>query len=686
MTETTGNYTVLARRFRPQAFDEVIGQEHVAQALKNAIKAGRVAHAYLFTGARGVGKTSTARILAKTLNCPNSHEGNPCNKCEICLGISEGRDVDILEIDGASNRGIDDIRMLRANVNVKSMRTKYKIYIIDEVHMLTKEAFNALLKTLEEPPPGVKFIFCTTEPQKLPDTILSRCQRFDFSTIETDNISHRLKQIAKAEGFEVSDDAVSLVARRAAGSMRDSQSLFDQLLAFGGEHITAADVHRLLGTADDERLTTLADALIKRERREVLELLDSALSAGVQLSEFVDQLLNYMRDLMVLASHADAVSLLSVSSSYRSLLQKQAQQWGLRTVVAGLEILAETKSRMFRASHARSLVELALVRMTMLQDLQQMETIINLLQGGKVAPVTLGTGGASPSTEKKNDTADVVPANIAPPDTVPVEEALVEVLPTEEALAEAVSAEAVPNVVEAPPISEEEVRQESVSVPETPPVVEDQVPEIVQLEEQQLTAVQNVEEGPELSVVSQEEATETAVTREIETSAPFVADNLEPSQSSEPAPAAEPETVLEVTPGSEPDIFSQLVSAPEVKGLPQLKSLSGLAISGPNRLDLIYPAKYDFLRQSLSRQDSVVLIQETLSRITGQDIRIDFQPSQDTETSGDETAISKAPRPKAPALRPVAVDLSNIEDEFVKAAVQIFGSTSINVQKMLSDS
>ena len=267
VTGSTGSYTVLARRFRPQGFADVVGQEHVAQALRNAILANRVAHAYLFTGARGVGKTSTARILAKALNCPESADGNPCNECEICDGIAAGNDVDVLEIDGASNRGIDDIRQLRANVNVKSMRTQYKLYIIDEVHMLTKEAFNALLKTLEEPPPNVKFVFCTTEPQKIPDTILSRCQRFDFGTIETSNIKALLARIAVAEGVEVDDDALELVARRAAGSMRDSQSIFDQLLAFGEEQISALDVHRLLGTASDDRLIDIGQALVEQTNR-----------------------------------------------------------------------------------------------------------------------------------------------------------------------------------------------------------------------------------------------------------------------------------------------------------------------------------------------------------------------------------------------------------------------------------
>eukprot|EP00913_Durusdinium_trenchii_P023389 g21967.t1 len=374
MNAPTEHYTVLARRFRPQTFDDVIGQQHVAQSLQNAIRSGRVAHAYLFTGARGVGKTSMARILAKALNCPNANDGVPCNACEICDGISSGNDVDVQEIDGASNRGIDDIRTLRANVNVKSMRTSHKVYIIDEVHMLTKEAFNALLKTLEEPPPNVKFVFCTTEPNKVPDTILSRCQRFDFSTIETQNIVMRLKQIADAEGFEVEPAALELVARRAAGSMRDSQSLFDQLLAFGEEKIAAADVHRMLGTAADDRLIVIVDALANRRRDLVLQELDATLVSGVELGELVVQLVNYFRDLMVLAGGADTVPLLGVSDSSREVLQKQADAWGLSAIVTGLEILIEAKSRMFRASFGRALVEMALIRISMLSDLEDIGT------------------------------------------------------------------------------------------------------------------------------------------------------------------------------------------------------------------------------------------------------------------------------------------------------------------------
>jgi DNA polymerase-3 subunit gamma/tau len=439
--EPRHEYTVLARRFRPQAFAEVVGQEHVAQALRNSIIQGRVAHAFLFTGARGVGKTSSARILAKSLNCPNAVGPDPCNQCEICQGIATGGDVDVLEIDGASNRGIDDIRMLRQNVSVRSMRSKYKIYIIDEVHMLTKEAFNALLKTLEEPPPNVKFIFCTTEPNKVPDTILSRCQRFDFGTIATSSIKMRLSQIAEAEGKKVDPEALELVARRAAGSMRDSQSLFDQLLAFGEEHIRSADVHRLLGTAPDERLIGIMQAIINRQQGELLNQFQLALDGGVQLGELTDQVLSYTRDLLIVASGAADVPLQSIADENAPVLKQQAAAWGLRNILAGMQILADTKGKMRGVNYGRALAELALVRLSLLEDLNALEQVVAAIRsgqfavGGSVPGRPIAVGGAPALTprlsplpsstsalpaEKKNDvtviqSAKPVVSSFSPP-------------------------------------------------------------------------------------------------------------------------------------------------------------------------------------------------------------------------------------------------------------------------------
>jgi DNA polymerase III subunit gamma/tau len=389
VSEKTAQYTVMARRFRPQTFGEVVGQEHVGQALCNAIRSNRVAHAYLFTGARGVGKTSTARIFAKALNCPHAVDAVPCNQCEVCESITAGSDVDVIEIDGASNRGIDDIRQLRANVNVRSMRSPNKVYIIDEVHMLTKEAFNALLKTLEEPPPNVKFVFCTTEANKVPDTILSRCQRFDFGTIATASIATRLRQIAELEGKQVDEEALELVARRASGSMRDSQSLFDQLLAFGGEVISAADVHQLLGTAPDERLIDLFDRIINRQRDEVLQLLNTALAEGVELGMFSDQLLGYLRDLMIVSVQAQGVPLIAVSERSRPRLVAQTSAWGIQTISAAMQLLAETKVRMARISYGRPLIELTLVRMSLLEDLDDIRRLIDQIAANPGAVVAV---------------------------------------------------------------------------------------------------------------------------------------------------------------------------------------------------------------------------------------------------------------------------------------------------------
>ncbi len=413
----SAQYTVMARRFRPQTFDEVVGQEHVGQALRNAIRSNRVAHAYLFTGARGVGKTSTARIFAKALNCPTVVDAVPCNACEVCDGISAGSDVDVIEIDGASNRGIDDIRQLRANVNVRSMRSPNKVYIIDEVHMLTKEAFNALLKTLEEPPPNVKFVFCTTEANKVPDTILSRCQRFDFGTIATASIANRLRQIALSEGKQVEEAALELVARRAAGSMRDSQSLFDQLLAFGGEVITESDVHQLLGTAPDERLLELLDRIIDRQRDQVLQLLNSALTEGVELGMFSDQILGYLRDLMIVSVGAVGVPLIAVSERSRPRLLAQTEKWGIQTIAAAMQLMAESKVRMQRISYGRPLIELSLVRMSLLEDLDDIRRMIDQVAANPGVAVAAAPRVVAPSAAATTPGVSAPRAPSTPPES-----------------------------------------------------------------------------------------------------------------------------------------------------------------------------------------------------------------------------------------------------------------------------
>jgi DNA polymerase III subunit gamma/tau len=583
-------YTVLARRFRPQTFTEVVGQERIAQTLRNAIHEGRVAHAYLFTGARGVGKTSMARIFAKALNCPNAVDGVPCNQCEICLGIAAGQDVDVSEIDGASNRGIDDIRSLRANVGVKSMRSKYKVYIIDEVHMLTKEAFNALLKTLEEPPPLVKFIFCTTEPNKVPDTILSRCQRFDFGTISVDNISLRLSQLAEAEGFQVEPAAVELVARRAAGSMRDSQSLFDQLLAFGAERITAADVHRLLGTAPDDRVIGIVDSLIDRDRAKSLERLESALSEGVQLEALTDQLIGYFRDLLVTACSATEAPLLSVGTDQRPKLQEQSTRWGLQTIVAAMQLLAETKARMQRVTFGRALVELVLVRISLLEELDRLDEIVARLKGG-------GSLGAAPSAGAPRPVSAIsqrpAPTPVASPETQKKTTVI-------------------------GPTGEEAVRSREAGTP------------------------------PAFSPPAQSFPT-----------AP-------------PSTALQP--IIEWKRGCEKDLHAAILERLSDMTGTHLRRVASIAISGPNQLDLFFPANYDLDRRACDRPEIVGRIESLIEELVGQRVKIQFRIAE--ATTKPDTMV---PQPIVPASsKSQFVELP--EDPYMKDVMEVFGIKIWKVQ------
>ncbi|MBI1915801.1 MAG: DNA polymerase III subunit gamma/tau [Planctomycetes bacterium] len=408
-TPAPEGYTVLARRYRPQHFAELVGQEHVARALENALKSNRVAHAYLFTGARGVGKTSTARILAKALNCEHGPTTQPCDECAICKSIASGEDVDVLEIDGASNNGVERVRELRANVQYRPSRARYKIYIIDEVHMLTVAAFNALLKTLEEPPPHVKFIFATTEVQKIPITILSRCQRFDFAGIGTAPIKDRLREIVQNEGMQADDEALDMIARRAGGSMRDAQSLLDQLLAFGSDRLTADQVHALLGTAGDDRVVELATAVLEHDAKRALDLLAALAGRSLQLGELLDQLMAYWRDLMVVRCTGAEAPDLSVPSRHRESLLKQANALGLETILAGLDILNGARARLRNSNHGRLLVEMALVRLARLEDLipvsQLVQSLAQGISAGTVPAPSAARMVAPPEGLKKKLTA-----------------------------------------------------------------------------------------------------------------------------------------------------------------------------------------------------------------------------------------------------------------------------------------
>jgi DNA polymerase-3 subunit gamma/tau len=405
--QAAGQYTVLARRYRPRQFSDLIGQEAVAQALTNALTSNRVAHAYLFTGARGVGKTSTARILAKALNCVNGPTPNPCGTCESCQAIAAGEDIDVLEIDGASNNKVEEARELRQNIALRPARSRYKVYIIDEVHMLSNSAFNALLKTLEEPPPHVKFIFATTEVQKIPVTILSRCQRFDLTGIPAKRIHEHLKQILDQEEVTTEPGVLELVSRRAGGSMRDAQSLLDQFVAFGGKHLTLDGVNRLLGTAGEEQIAGLAQAVIAHEVAKALELLSALVEGGIQLGELLDQLLEYWRDLMLIRAAGPGVEGLTFGPRCLEQLKRQAEQAPLDTILAGLDVLANAKGRLRSTGHGRVVLEMAIVRLARLEDLAPLSEIARQLAGGSAgssrpSPPAASAQPSAPLPVKKN--------------------------------------------------------------------------------------------------------------------------------------------------------------------------------------------------------------------------------------------------------------------------------------------
>ncbi|TFG38308.1 MAG: DNA polymerase III subunit gamma/tau, partial [Syntrophobacterales bacterium] len=291
-------YRVLARKWRPQVFEEVVGQDHVVKTLKNAIKLNRIAHAYIFSGPRGTGKTSVARILAKSVNCEKGPREVPCNQCSNCREITEGSSMDVREIDGASNRGIDEIRELRENIKFSPVSSRYKVYIIDEVHMLTKEAFNALLKTLEEPPSHVIFVFATTEIYKVPATILSRCQHFDFKRISLRQIIDNLRFIAREEKIQVSDEGLTWIAKGGEGSLRDAQSIFDQVISYAGTEIKDTDIEVRLGLSDRRFLAELSRAILERNAGKCLKIVDEVYYAGMDIKQFYQMFLNQFMNLL----------------------------------------------------------------------------------------------------------------------------------------------------------------------------------------------------------------------------------------------------------------------------------------------------------------------------------------------------------------------------------------------------
>lgn len=386
------SYQVIARKWRPQSFTDVVGQNHITQTLSNALKNGRLPHALLFTGPRGTGKTSSARILAKALRCPNAQNFVPCNECDSCKEIAGGSSIDVIEIDGASNNGVDAIRELRDTVAFMPSSGKYKIYIIDEVHMLSTSAFNALLKTLEEPPSHVVFIMATTEVHKIPQTILSRCQRFDFRRISTRSITERLQLICDREGVTADDEALWVIARQGDGSMRDSQSLLDQVITFANGPLTRASVVEILGLTDRALLFETLNALIDRNSQAILKVIEKIAAAGFEPHLFSQDLLEMIRNLLLIkVSEAQASQILEMPDSELQALSEMAGRLPEEDIHMLFDMALKGGNDIPRAQDPRIVLEVTLLRMASAPKLVDLKT---LLQGGAITPQS--AGGARP--------------------------------------------------------------------------------------------------------------------------------------------------------------------------------------------------------------------------------------------------------------------------------------------------
>ena len=389
-------HKALYRVYRPKTFEDVVGQEHIVKTLKNQIKNNNIGHAYLFSGTRGTGKTSTAKIFARAVNCLNPINEEPCNECEICVDTLNDNIMDIVEIDAASNNSVDDIRELRESVKYTPSKAKYKVYIIDEVHMLSQGAFNALLKTLEEPPSYVIFILATTEPHKIPATILSRCQRFDFKRVSSKDIASRMAYICKKENIEAEEKALSLIARNSQGALRDALSILDQCMSFGNEKIEYNDVIELLGTVNIDELFELSQSIIDENTKKSLQILNEFIIWGKDIRNLINDLIDHFRNLMVCKVSKDLDEIISLPEESIERLKEQSENININDLIRILNILSETQDSMKSSSNTRILAEVTIMKIAqpMFDEskealIKRIENLEEKIESGNIKVVTV---------------------------------------------------------------------------------------------------------------------------------------------------------------------------------------------------------------------------------------------------------------------------------------------------------
>ncbi|MFM8251166.1 MAG: DNA polymerase III subunit gamma/tau [Planctomycetota bacterium] len=624
---TGHDYVVVARRYRPQGFSELVGQDQVATALSNAITTNRIGHAYLFTGARGVGKTSTARIFAKALNCEQGPTPNPCNQCDSCLSVATGDDVDVIEIDGASNNGVDSIRELRSTIIHRPSRSRFKIYIIDEVHMVTTQAFNALLKTLEEPPEHAKFIFCTTDPDDLPITVLSRCQRFDFLPVEMDAIQERLRSILEAEGRAADDDALRMLARRAAGSMRDSQSLLEQMLSATTERITSDDIHRLIGTARTGRLIDLGKKMLARDTLGTLAAVQAALQEGVDPGQLGEQLAGYLRDAMAVAVGCDPKLLLTCDTSDYADLKELADRAGMEGLLAIFQIIDQCVERMRDSHYPRMLLEVALVRVCQLENLSQLSELIDQLRAGmpvQRAVVNVGSPAVRPSAPAASTPGASVQAVATSP---------------------------------ARPVADQKKTADL-----TPPAGKDTVASGPSLTESNFTTAATTETTTTAATTTTSATDTTAAT---DTSVPVVSENhpVHPTPSS-PTPSSSP--VLEAS-----RLWNQALDQLEDMTADYARAAQRVRWLDADRLIVTFSSERGLQKQSCERPDRRQKLEVSLQGIAGRPVRVEFELL---------AATAPPPGPRKPAAANRVQRMRELErNPFVSQAKAIFEAEIVDI-------